>query len=168
MSDIGVEFRAPILIADRAVFLQTSSAVVAVTAAEVVLRAAMGAVRRQFATGHRHKRTTGSFDDLQIANHEAIIDGDRAEGLQSIVGVFHQLDANLGDFHAVLLPMRSRSRGRPRYRKGRGHGDVTKPFAPQASRHTSCMAGMSANAVVTSSAPAHLVPQTIEAVKHAS
>ena len=44
----------------------------------------------------------------------------------------------------------------------------TKPFAPQASRHTSCMAGISANAVVTSSAPAHLLPQTIKAVKHAS
>ena len=69
------------------------------------------AMRGEFAAGHRHKRAAGSFNDLQIADDKAIINGDRAEGLQPIVGVFHQLDADLGDFHAVLLPMRSRLRG---------------------------------------------------------
>ena len=48
---------------------------------------------------------------------------------------------------------------------GHGYMDVTKIFAPQASRHTSCMAGMTTNAEITSSAPAHLVSQAIEAVK---
>src|SRR5690606_37232324 len=104
-----------------------------------------------------HKRTTGTFDDLQIADHEAVIDGDRAEGLQSIVRVFHQLDANLGNLHAVLLPVHSPSRGWPRYRQGRGRSHVTKPLPPQARCHTSCMAGISANAVITSSTPAHLL-----------
>ena len=44
--------------------------------------------------------------------------------------------------------------------------DVAELFTPQASRHTSCMAGMTTNAEITSSAPAHLVSQAIEAVKH--
>src|SRR5580704_18675202 len=53
----------------------------------------------QLAAGHRHKRTFRSLNDLEIADHEAGIERDRAEGLQPLVRIVHQLDAYLRDFH---------------------------------------------------------------------
>jgi len=34
-----------------------------------------------------------------------VIEGDRAKGLQAFLRVFHQLDADFGDFHGLLLEM---------------------------------------------------------------
>ena len=78
---------------------ERSAALVAVAAAQVILAAALRAVGREFAAGHGHERAVGPLDDLQIADDEAVVERDRAERLQPLAGVFHELDANLGDFH---------------------------------------------------------------------
>ena len=56
---------------------------------------------RQLATRHRHKRAVRAFDDLKISNDKCIVKGNRAEGLQPLASVFHELDANFSDFHGV-------------------------------------------------------------------
>jgi hypothetical protein len=66
----------------------------------MILGVAFRAVERQFAAGHGDKRAVGTFDDLQIADHKAIVEGDGTESLQSFTGLIHQFDSNLGNFHA--------------------------------------------------------------------
>ena len=39
------------------------------------------------------------FDDLQIADDEGVVERDRAECLEPLSRLFHELDANLGDIH---------------------------------------------------------------------
>ena len=65
----------------------------------MVLAAALRAMGRQLAAGHGHERAVGAFDDLQVADHEAVVERDRAERLESLARLLHELDANLGDFH---------------------------------------------------------------------
>ena len=56
-------------------------------------------MRGQLAAGHGHERTVGALDDLQVADDEAVVERDRAECLKPFARLFHELDANLGDFH---------------------------------------------------------------------
>ena len=65
----------------------------------MILHAALRAMRGQLAAGHGHKRAVGPLDDLQIANHEAIVERNRTECVQALATVLDQLDANLGDLH---------------------------------------------------------------------
>ena len=65
----------------------------------MVLAAALGTMGREFATGHGHERPRRAFDDLQIADDEGIVQRDGAERLQALPRFFHELDADLGDFH---------------------------------------------------------------------
>ncbi len=101
MRDVGVKLRAAVVFAD-VVLPQSRAALVAVARLQVVLRTALMAVRRESPARHGDKRTVGAADDLQVANHEAMIERDRAERLQALARIFHQLDANLGDFHSCI------------------------------------------------------------------
>ena len=60
----------------------------------------------ELAAGHGHEQPARPVDDLEVANNEGVIDGNRAEGPQAVLGILHQLDANLGDLHSPTLPNR--------------------------------------------------------------
>ena len=102
VGDVGVEAGASLGIFLGAVIEQLDSALVAVPGAEMVLGAAFGAAIGELAAGHGDERAAKSLDDLEIADDETLIEGDRAEGEQALLGVIHQLDADLGDFHGVV------------------------------------------------------------------
>ena len=75
------------------------SALIAVVAAHVVLRATAAASGRHFAARHGHERTVCSLDDFQIPDHKSMVKSDRAEGSESVLRVFHELDSYLGNVH---------------------------------------------------------------------
>jgi hypothetical protein len=99
MRDIGVKLDSAVRIADSAIVPLAGSTLIAVMRAEVVLEPALRTMTGEFSAGHRHKRSVGPANDLEIADDERVIEGDRAEGLQPVIRVFHQLDAYFGDFH---------------------------------------------------------------------
>jgi hypothetical protein len=74
--DIGIEFGAAVLILDDPIFLEPQSALVAKGGFEVIFAAALGAMGRQFAARHGHKRAIRPFNDLQIPDDKAIVKGD--------------------------------------------------------------------------------------------
>src|SRR4029077_9267511 len=82
------------------VLVEFGPALVAEAGAQVVLRAALRAAVGQLAAGHRHERPLGALDDLQVADDEGIVERDRAEGLQALVVVLDELDANFRDLHS--------------------------------------------------------------------
>jgi hypothetical protein len=100
MRDVGVELNAAIGITDRPIIALPSAALIAIVGPQVVLKAALGAVAGQLSAGHRHEWTVGPTNDLEVSNHECMIESDRTKRLQAVVGVFHQLDAYFGDFHS--------------------------------------------------------------------
>ena len=53
----------------------------------------------ELATGHRNKGTFGTADDLEIAHHKIIVEGDAAKGLQFFILVADQFDAYFRNFH---------------------------------------------------------------------
>ncbi len=106
VGDIGVQLRSLVRTPFDVRLFQLDTALIAVRGTQMVLAAATGAVPCQFATGHRDERTVGAFDNLQVAYHEGIVEGDGAESSQPIAGIFHQLDADFGDLHGCILPGR--------------------------------------------------------------
>src|SRR5580704_5650339 len=138
----------------------------------------------QLAAGHRHKRTFRSLNDLEIADHEAGIERDRAEGLQPLVRIVHQLDAYLRDFHgrppcrglfssagkAPVLPRRIRNlyefRREPAIRLSNralgtslGHPDVAHAGRTEPAGKRKRLATTSTEAEARRSASAHQGPQ---------
>ncbi len=105
--DVGVELGAAVGVLRGPLLVELGAALVAVQGAEVVLGMAPGTAIGQLAAGHRDERALGPLNDFQIADHEAGIERDRAEGLQPLVRVVHQLDAYFRNFHG-----RPPSRGR--------------------------------------------------------
>lgn len=103
MCDVGVELSAPVGIERHAVGRQGCPALVTVLRAQVIFRAATGAMARQLAARHRNERAIGSIDDLEIAHDEAVVERDRAKRLEPFALFVHQLDSHLSDFHATSL-----------------------------------------------------------------
>src|SRR5207302_11142468 len=90
-----------------------AAALVAEPAAQVVLGPAVGAAVGQLPRRHGHEEALGPLDDLQVADDEHVVEGDAAKGLQPLVAprvVFHELDANFGDFHGRYSFTRAVSR----------------------------------------------------------
>jgi hypothetical protein len=101
VSDVCVEF-VGVSAFDVAQILwaaKPSAALVAILAAQMILVAAAAASSGHLPARHCNKWTVGSFDDFQITDHETLIDRNRTEGAEPILGILHQLDSNLGDFH---------------------------------------------------------------------
>src|SRR5439155_12142278 len=103
MSDIGIELGTALRVADGPLFAQTSAALIAILSFEMVLRAALMAMAGELAAGHGDEGPVGAVDDLEVADDKAVIEGDGAEALQSIVGVHHELDSDLSDLHGNCL-----------------------------------------------------------------
>jgi hypothetical protein len=99
MGDVCVELCAPILVLHSSIVRQPQAALIAIGGLQMILAAALRAMGRQLAARHGHERAVSPFDDLQIANHEAIVERDRAERLESFPALFHQLDSHLSDLH---------------------------------------------------------------------
>jgi len=55
---------------------------------------------QELAAGHRDEMAAGALDDLQVAHHEPVVEGDRAKGVKTLVfpALVKQLDADFGDF----------------------------------------------------------------------
>jgi len=100
VGDVRVEFvRSTFDVAKVLRASQTRAALIAVMAAKMIFRPAAATTCGHLATGHRHEGTVGPFDDLQIADHETMIERDGTEGPEAIFRFLHELDSNLGDFH---------------------------------------------------------------------
>ena len=163
MRNVGIELGAAILVLDGPIFLQPAAALIAIQRTEMVLVAALRAMRGQLAAGHGHERTIGAFDDLQVANHEAIVQRDRTECVQPLAGdLFHELDANFGDFH-VCSPCLCRRSVEPGDRKY-----LRQPAAAQGGRQTPGVFCMAADAEVGAAATCHLMPEKVELVEFCS
>ena len=67
--------------------------------AQVIFTAALRAMRGELTAGHGHERAVGAFDNLQVADNEAIVESNRTERLEALAAFFHQLDAHFSDFH---------------------------------------------------------------------
>ena len=106
----------------------------------MILAAALGTVGGQLAAGHGHERAGGAFDDLQVADHERIVERDRAERLEPFSRLLHELDANLGDFHGCSPCVCGQ--GQMRNVPTSFNGDVLHPngsFARQTRRQPLCL-----------------------------
>lgn len=109
MSNVRVKFlRCVIVVAALGVQFRTT--LVAVRSSQMILIVASLTVAAEFATGHRHEWTACAVDDFQISDDEGVINRDRTEGSKTILGTFHQLDSNLGDFQLPTLPNRRTNR----------------------------------------------------------
>ena len=113
VGDVGVQPRAAVVTLDGPVFVESRSAFVAEAGAKMILGGALRTAIGQLAAGHRDERAARSLNDLQVADHEAAVEGDRTERLQPVVGIVHELDANLGDLHGCTPLNRSRRRQIP-------------------------------------------------------
>ncbi len=71
----------------------------------MILHSAAGAVRGELAAGHGHERAIGAIDNLQIPHDKAVVERNRTERLEAFTRLFHELDANFGDFHVALLAL---------------------------------------------------------------
>src|SRR5207302_166774 len=125
-------------VARRAALVQLAAALVAEAGAQVVLAAALRAVVGQLAAGHGHERALGPLDDLQVAHHEGVVEGHRAERLKALVllPAFHELNPDFGDNHSCTPyfcgPLRSNSEPRTlvsprRLRRREGYPHVSRP-----------------------------------------
>src|SRR5262249_17566888 len=99
MSDVGIELGAAVFVQRSAIGIETVTTIIAVVRAKMVLCPALWTVGSELAAGHGDERAAGAFDDFQVADDKTIVKRDRAERLQSLAGLFHQFDANFGDFH---------------------------------------------------------------------
>jgi hypothetical protein len=117
--DVGVELHAaPVLTGAVLAILgvpleEARAAVIAVGGAIVVLALAPRAALGQLPARHGDERTAGPLDDLQVADHELVIDRDAAERAELVVEVRHQLDSYLGYLHRPWLLL-TRLLDRPR------------------------------------------------------
>ena len=84
------------------------AAVVAVSRANLIFMSAAMAGIGELSARHRDERAATAFNDFQVPDNKAVINGDRAESSQSVFRFFHQFDANLGDIQSPTLPDSSR------------------------------------------------------------
>jgi hypothetical protein len=89
MGDVSVQSGATIVPFFGSILVQSSTAFTAEAGSQMILGGAAWTPICEFAAWHRHKRTPCPLNDLQIANHEAMIECDRTERLQAIVGIIH-------------------------------------------------------------------------------
>ena len=85
------------------------AAVDAVSRANLIFMLAAMAGTGELSARHRDECAATAFNDFQVPDNKAVIDGDRAESPQSVFRFFHQFDANLGDIQSPTLPDSSRS-----------------------------------------------------------
>src|SRR4029077_6840207 len=106
----------PVGVAQRAVFVESTPALIAKATPQVVLRSTIVAAVRQLARRHRHEEALGTFDDFQVADDEHVVERDTTKGLQPFVAArvfFHELDADFGDLDSrYSFTGRFRLRGR--------------------------------------------------------
>src|SRR4029077_8218070 len=86
-------------VAHGPVYSELGPALVAEPGAQVGLAPALVAPVREFAARHRHEHPLRPLDDLQIPDHEGVVEGDRAEREQPLAVRLAQLDADFRDDH---------------------------------------------------------------------
>lgn len=106
MSDIGVQLGTTVRILRSSSIRQSLAALVAVLCPQMIFHATTGAVSGQLSAWHRDEGTIRSIDDFQIAHDKAIIESNRTKSFQTLTGLFHEFDADFGDFHNDLLALR--------------------------------------------------------------
>ena len=74
MGDIRVQFSPPFLILDCRWLLQVRTTSIAVSGTKVIFTAALWTTSGKLSIRHGYKRTSVTFDDLHIADHESIIE----------------------------------------------------------------------------------------------
>ena len=101
VGDIGVELGPAFIVLRCLLVPLPNAALIAEGGPQMVLAAALRTVGRKLAAGHGHERPRCTFDDLQIANDESVVQRNRTESLQALSRFFHKLHAHLGDFHGA-------------------------------------------------------------------
>src|SRR5204863_4426804 len=100
VGDVRVQLGPAVGVTHRPVLVELVAATVAEPRPQVVLAAALAAPVGQLPARHGHERPLGALDDLQVAHDESIVERDRAEGLQPLVVLLDELDADFGDDHS--------------------------------------------------------------------
>ena len=118
----------------------------------------MAAAVGQLAGRHGDEEALGPLDDLEITDDEHVVERDAAEGLQPLVAarvVFHELDANFGDFHSQYsFTWRSLSCSRV----AGDDPDSSQSERCKASRGVLRRVAVAGQAEIGRAAPAHQVP----------
>jgi len=99
VGDVGVELRAAIGLPNRLVRVNLFATLIAKVGTQVVLHPTAGAMRGELSARHGDKRAARSFNDFKIAGHKAVVESNRAKRFQTFPRLFHEFDANFGDFH---------------------------------------------------------------------
>ncbi len=112
MSDVGVKLHpavtpmnvsAGVVHAARAaavaVFVEPASAAVTEAGAEMILLRAARAMVAKLARRHGEEKPVGPLDQLDVADDEGVVEGERAEGLEPARVVAAQVDAHFGELH---------------------------------------------------------------------
>ena len=100
MGDIGIQSCPAVRIVSNLVEFLPGSTMIAIPGPQVILRATLLAIGRQFPAGHRHKRPVVALNVFQIADDKTVIEVHASEPTKSVFRVFHQLDSYFGDLHA--------------------------------------------------------------------
>jgi len=99
VGNVGIQLGTALVVGGHPIGIERGAALVAMVRTKVVFCAALGAVRSQLATGHRHKRSARALDDFEVSNDKTIVKRDRAKGLEPFSWLFHEFDSHFGDFH---------------------------------------------------------------------
>jgi hypothetical protein len=79
--------------------IESSAAVVAEAGAEMIFVAAARAVIAKLARRHGEEEALGTFDELDVADDESVIEGERAKRLETPGGVAAEVDADFSQLH---------------------------------------------------------------------
>lgn len=101
--NVRMELHSPVTVLMDPVFLKFCSAVTAEFCPQMVFAAAFTAMVAHFAGGHCNKQTTGSFNDLDVADDEFIVERHRAERLETIILISYKFDPDFADLHFDCL-----------------------------------------------------------------
>ena len=101
--DVGIEPGTTALVEVAALIAQPCAAIVAITAAHVVLPRARRATVTELAARHGHEEALAALDDLDVAHDEAVLDRHARESSQLVALALQELDPYLGDVHPASL-----------------------------------------------------------------
>ena len=82
---MAVPVAVAVLVSLDAVFIELRAAMIAEAGAKVIFFAATRAMVSQFSAGHGQKKTFIAIDEFYITDDKGVIEGQGAEGLESIV-----------------------------------------------------------------------------------
>src|SRR4051794_23845380 len=83
------------------VLIEPASAPVAEPRAQVIFLPAARAMIGELSRRHRQEQSVGTLDQLDVADDEGVVEGERAERFESAARVAAQVDAHFSELHGT-------------------------------------------------------------------